>query len=99
GGSVTFQTTVNQDALAGVILNVATIDSNETDSDQGEDSIRIVEEQEFGGTGTPAPSVPSTAVNLPSSGGSLAALLFGFVLIAALGGLAYANVIAVRRRR
>jgi hypothetical protein len=29
----------------------------------------------------------------------MAALLFGMILIAALGGLAYVNVVAVRRRR
>jgi uncharacterized repeat protein (TIGR01451 family)/fimbrial isopeptide formation D2 family protein len=98
-GFVTFQTTVNEDAPVGVILNVATIESNETEPDEGEDSIRIVEDQELGGTSTPLPSLPSTALNQPSSGGSLAALLFGFILIAALGGLAYVNVIAVRRRR
>jgi fimbrial isopeptide formation D2 family protein len=99
GGSVTFQTTVNQDAPVGVILNVATIDSNETESDKGEDSIRIVEEQELGGTSTPQPSLPSTAMSLPSNAGGLAAILFGAILIAALGGLAYVNVTAVRRRR
>jgi uncharacterized repeat protein (TIGR01451 family) len=99
GGSVTFQTTVNQDALAGVILNVATIDSDETESDKGEDSIRIVEDQELGGTSTPQPSLPSTAMSLPSNAGGLAAILFGAILIAALGGLAYVNVTAVRRRR
>jgi uncharacterized repeat protein (TIGR01451 family) len=99
GGSVTFQTTVNQDALAGVILNVATIDSDETESDKGEDSIRIVEDQELGGTSTPQPSLPSTAMSLPSNAGGLAAILFGAILIASLGALAYVNVVAVRRRR
>jgi uncharacterized repeat protein (TIGR01451 family)/fimbrial isopeptide formation D2 family protein len=99
GGSVTFQTTVNQDAPAGVILNVATIDSEETGPDEGQDSIRIVEDQQLGGTSSAQPSLPSTALNQPSSGGSMAALLFGMILIAALGGLAYVNVVAVRRRR
>jgi len=98
-GFVTFQTTVNQDAPVGTIENVTTIESDETPSDEGKDSIRIVEDQELGGTGTPAPSIPNTALSLPRSDGSMAALLFGIVLMAALGGLAYANVVAVRRRR
>ena len=51
-----------------------------------------------GGTGTPAPSLPSTALGLPGSG-SLATIFFGAILIASLGALAYANVTAVRRRR
>jgi hypothetical protein len=56
------------------------------------------EGSQAGGTGTPAPSVPNTALSL-SSGGSLATIFFGAVLIASLGALAYANVTAVRRRR
>ena len=51
-----------------------------------------------GGTGTPAASLPSTALGLPGSG-SLATILFGAILIASLGALAYANVAAVRSRR
>jgi hypothetical protein len=35
---------------------------------------------------------------LPSSG-TLASIFFGTILISALGALAYANVVAVRRRR
>jgi uncharacterized repeat protein (TIGR01451 family) len=98
-GFVTFDTTVNEDAPVGTITNVATIQSNETPLDDGQDSIRIVEEQQQGGTGTPAPSVPNTALNLPMTGGTVPALLFGLLLIGMLGGLAYANVVAVRRRR
>jgi len=98
-GFVTFKTTVNEDAPAGVITNITTIESNETPSDDGEDFVRIVENQEQGGTGTPAASVPNTAVNLPTTGGTVPALLFGLVLIVALGGLAYLNVASVRRRR
>jgi len=98
-GFVTFETTVDANAPVGVIENVATIESDETPSDEGKDSVRIVEEQQQGGTGTPAPSIPNTALNQPSNGGSLAALFFGIMLMAALGGLAYVNVIAVRRRR
>ena len=98
-GFVTFQTTVNEDAPVGEITNVATIVSNETPEDDGEDSVTIVEEQEQGGTGTPQPSIPNTALSLPSQAGPMATLLFGLILISALGGLAFVNVRAARRRR
>ena len=48
---------------------------------------------------------PGSAVSqyvevIPSAtGGTVPALLFGLLLIGMLGGLAYANVVAVRRRR
>ena len=57
-----------------------------------------VEGSQLGGTGTPAPSLPNTALGLAGSG-PLATIFFGAVLIASLGALAYANVAAVRRRR
>jgi fimbrial isopeptide formation D2 family protein/uncharacterized repeat protein (TIGR01451 family) len=95
-GFVTFETTVNEDAPTGEIVNVATIESDETPLDDGEDSIRIVEDQEAGGTG--APSIPNTAMSLPSTSSPLAVLLFGVLLIASLSTLAYANVRSVRRR-
>jgi uncharacterized repeat protein (TIGR01451 family) len=97
-GSVTFETSVDEDAPSGEILNVATIESNETDEDTGEDSVRIVEEFQGGGSGTPAQSLTNTAMSTSATGG-LASLLFAFILMAALGGLAYVNVTAVRRRR
>jgi hypothetical protein len=52
-----------------------------------------------GGTGTPAASVPDTAASLPGFGGPLATLVFGLILVASLGTLAYANVRAARERR
>ena len=51
-----------------------------------------------GGTGTPAASVPNTAMSLGGFGGPLATLVFGLILLGSLGALAYANVAAVRRR-
>jgi hypothetical protein len=51
-----------------------------------------------GGTGTPAASVPDTATGMPGIGGPLATLVFGAILVASLGALAYANVAAARRR-
>jgi hypothetical protein len=52
-----------------------------------------------GGTGTPAASVPDTAASLPGFGGPIATLVFGLILVASLGTLAYANVRAARQRR
>jgi hypothetical protein len=52
-----------------------------------------------GETGTPAASVPDTATSLPGFGGPLATLIFGLILVASLGTLAYANVRAARQRR
>jgi hypothetical protein len=51
-----------------------------------------------GGTGTPAASIPNTATSLGTVGGPLATLVFGLILVASLGTLAYANVRAARRR-
>ena len=56
------------------------------------------EGSQLGGTGTPAPSVPNTAMSLPNLAGPLSTVAFGLILLASLGGLAYANVKAVRRR-
>ena len=52
----------------------------------------------LGGTGTPAPSTPDTA--LPSSGGPspVPTVAFGLILLASLATLAYANVKATRQR-
>ncbi len=77
---------------------MATIESNETPVDDGQDSVRIVEEFQGGGTGTPVQSIPNTAMSTSATGG-LAALLFAFILMGAMGALAYVNVTAVRRRR
>jgi hypothetical protein len=52
---------------------------------------------ELGGTGTPTASVPDTSMN-SSLGGPLATLVFGAVLLASLGALAYANVKSARNR-
>ncbi|HEX9738373.1 MAG TPA: hypothetical protein VGA91_04010 [Candidatus Limnocylindria bacterium] len=64
---------------------------------ESEEASRSPEGSQLGGTGTPAASVPDTALGLVSSG-PLATIFFGAVLIASLGALAYANVAAVRRR-
>jgi len=52
-----------------------------------------------GGTGTPAPSIPNTAISQIGFGGPLASVIFGAILLASLGTLAYANVRSTRERR
>ncbi len=50
------------------------------------------------GTGTPEESLPDGALSLSGGAGALPTIFFGFVLVASLGSLAYANVRATRRR-
>ena len=99
---VSFVTTVDPDAPeTDPILNVATIDSNETQPDDGEDSITVTSESELGGNPTPKPSVPNTALVFGPAGEpvSIPLELLGLVFIGSLGALAFANVRATRRRR
>jgi uncharacterized repeat protein (TIGR01451 family)/fimbrial isopeptide formation D2 family protein len=100
--SVSFVTTVDPDAPeADPILNVASIVSNETPEDDGEDSIIVTSESELGGTSTPKPSVPNTAIAFGPAGEpiSIPVELLVVVFFGSLGALAFANVRAVRRRR
>ena len=95
-------TTVDPDAPeVDPIVNVATIDSNETEPDDGEDSIIVTSESELGGNPTPEPSVPNTALVFGPAGEpiSIPVELLAFILIGSLGTLAYANVRTARRRR
>jgi len=56
------------------------------------------EQSVAGGTGTPAPSQPDTAMS-PNGGPSpIPTLVFGLILLASLGTLAYANVKTARSR-
>lgn len=63
------------------------------------DEVGVPEGSQAGGTGTPAASIPNTSTSLPGFGGPLATLVFGLILVASLGTLAYANVRAARQRR
>ena len=101
-GSVTFVTTVDPDVPeTGPIVNVATIVSDQTPEDDGQDSIRVTSESEQAGRSTPSPSVPDTAL-VPGLNGqplSIPVELMVFLFLGSLGALAFANVRAVRRRR
>jgi uncharacterized repeat protein (TIGR01451 family) len=62
-GSVTVVTTVDPDAPeTEPLLNVATIDSDETAPDRAEDSIWVTSESEQAGRSTASPPVPDTAL-------------------------------------
>jgi uncharacterized repeat protein (TIGR01451 family) len=65
------------------------------------DSVTVPEGGEEGGTSTPTPtgSLTDTALSVPGAGGALATLVFGLLLVASLGTLAYVNVRASRERR
>lgn len=101
-GSVTFVTTVDADAPeTEPIVNVATIVSDQTPEDDGEDEIRVTSQSEQGGNPTPTPSVPDTALVIRPDGTplSIPVELMVVLFLGSLGALAYANVRAVRRRR
>jgi hypothetical protein len=52
----------------------------------------------LGGTGTPAPSTPDTAMGAGNGPSPLPTIAFGAILLASLAGLAWVNVQAVRSR-
>jgi hypothetical protein len=58
-----------------------------------------IEGSVLGGTGTPAPSTPDTAMGATNGPSPLPTLAFGAILVASLAGLAWVNLQAVRARR
>ncbi|HEX4983327.1 MAG TPA: Ig-like domain-containing protein, partial [Ilumatobacteraceae bacterium] len=103
-GSVTFRTTVNTATISRVAptVNVAVIDSDETEPDDGQDSVTVVvEPPPQGGTPTPKPSMPNTAAGIGPDGTPVTVpveLLVAFFL-GSLGALTLANARARDRRR
>jgi uncharacterized repeat protein (TIGR01451 family) len=102
-GSVTFQTTIDSNIGGGVsFTNVATIQSNETPADAGQDTIRTTEAPPpQAATPTPRASVPNTAMVLGQNGQPIQIPIEFLVIffLGSLGALTLANVKAVRRRR
>ncbi|MBA4170358.1 MAG: DUF11 domain-containing protein [Chloroflexi bacterium] len=105
-GSVTFRTTVDPETISRVAptVNVAVIDSDETEPDEGQDSVTVVVEPPvLGGnpTPTPKPNLPDTASGIGLNGEpvtvplELLVALFG----ASLSAMTLANVKARSRRR
>jgi hypothetical protein len=73
-------------------------DPSECPPPDGGEGTPTPEGSQAGGTGTPAASVPSAAMDPLPGGGPVATLIFATILLGSLGALAYANVAAVRRR-
>jgi hypothetical protein len=80
----------NDEEVASGQLTVEACPTSSTPTPEG---------SQLGGTGTPAPSLPNSALSVLGFGGPLATLLFGAILLSSLGALAYANVRASRSRR
>jgi len=103
-GSVTFRTTVDPETISRVAptVNVAVIDSDETEPDEGQDSVTVeVEAPPLGGTPTPKPSLPDTAAGFGVNGEPITVPveLLVALFIGSLGAMALANVKARGRRR
>ncbi|MGH2357195.1 MAG: SpaA isopeptide-forming pilin-related protein [Candidatus Limnocylindria bacterium] len=103
-GSVTFQTTVDVATISRTAptVNVAVIRSDQTPPDEGSDSVSVVvEPPPLGGTPTPAPSVPNTALGVGPAGQPVTVPLelMAALFLGSLGALAFANVRAARRGR
>ncbi|HEU5324463.1 MAG TPA: hypothetical protein VFV59_01115 [Candidatus Limnocylindria bacterium] len=103
-GSVTFRTTVDPTTISRIAptVNTATIDSNETPPDQGQDSVTVsVVPPPLAGNPTPKPSLPNTAAGIGMDGQPVTVpveLLVAFFL-GSLGVLTLANVRARSRRQ
>jgi hypothetical protein len=83
-------------------VNVATIVSDQTPEDEGQDEVRVeVVPPPLGGNPTPEPSLPNTALGVGPNGEPVTVpleLLVAFFL-GSLGAVALANVRARGRRR
>jgi hypothetical protein len=69
-----------------------------TEASVEESTEASVEGSVLGGTGTPAPSTPDTALGADNGPSPLPTILFASILVASLAGLAWVNVQAVRNR-
>jgi uncharacterized repeat protein (TIGR01451 family) len=101
GGSVSFVTTVDPGAPeAEAIVNVASIDSNETAPDEAQDAIVVTSESELAGNPTATPSLPNTALAAPGPHGQPIPIeLMLLVFLGSLGTLVLAGARAPRGRR
>ena len=103
-GSVTFRTTVNTATISRIAptVNVAVIDADETEPDDGQDSVTVVvEPPPQGGTPTPRPSMPNTAAGIGPDGTpvTVPVELLVALFLGSLGAMALANARARNRRR
>ena len=102
-GSVSLVTSVNVATISRShpVVNIATIASDQTPSDSGQDSVTVTSGGTEAGNPTPTPIVPNTAVAFGPAGQpiSVPIELLVALCLGSLGGLAVANVRAVQRRR
>ncbi len=100
-GSVSFQTSVNAATILSPTVNVATIDSNETTPDTGQDQVTVTRSITLAGTpvreDTLAASVPNTAMDGPMS--QLPVVFLALLTLGSLGYLGRRNLIGIRNRR
>lgn len=98
-GSVSFRTTVDVDNISRTVatVNSATIVSDETTPDDGEDSVTVSEEGTLGGNPTPTPTPPGGLPNTAmGDAGPMPATVLSLLLLGSLAALAYVRV--TRRR-
>ncbi len=103
-GSVSFVTAVNVATISrtGPTVNVATIVSDQTAPDSGQDSVAVrVIAVPLAGNPTPTPKVPNTALAFGPAGQptTVPIELLVALFLGSFGGLVFANVRAVQRRR
>jgi len=103
-GAVSFVTAVNVATISrsGPTVNVATIVSDQTAPDSGQDSVGVrVIAVPLAGNPTPTPKVPNTALAFGPGGQptTVPIELLVALFLGSLGGLLFANVRAVQRRR
>jgi hypothetical protein len=109
-GSVSFVTSVNLATISrtGPTVNVATIDSNETPPDTGQDDVGVsVVAPPLASTGGPgttttpgSSALPNTALEIgPLGVMTIPLALLAMILLGSLGALGYANVRSVKRRQ
>jgi uncharacterized repeat protein (TIGR01451 family) len=103
-GSVSFRTTIDVATISRTAPteNVAVIRSDQSPSDEGRDSVRVtVIPPPLAGNPTPTPRVPNTAVAFGPGGQPITVPieLLVVLFLGSLGGLAFANLRAVQRRR
>ena len=103
-GTVSFRTTVDPETISrtGPTVNTAVIDSDETEPDEGEDSVTVVvEPPPLGGNPPKEPEVPDTAVIIGPNGQPITVPveLLAVFFLGSLGAVALANVRARNQRR
>jgi prealbumin domain-containing protein/uncharacterized protein DUF11 len=98
-GSVSFRTTVDVDtiSLTAPTLNTAVIQSDQTEPDDGQDSVIAGSEGQAGGNPTPTPTVPDTAMN--DAIGQVVQMPVAWISLAFIGAVALLFGVRLAQRR